>query len=102
MYKAVRPYGSQSLPVEQDENGALLVSVKDGFEQDENGALLVSVKDGFEQDADGALLVTVKGGYNEISDPKDPITVIYPSPASFSKYGATVAEEGVFTTDSDV
>jgi len=72
MYKAVRPYGSKSLPIEQDENGALLVTVKGG------------------------------GGGNEPSEPKEPTTVIYPSPASFSKHGATVAEEGVFTTADGV
>lgn len=88
MYKAVRPYGSQSLPIEQDENGSLLVTVKGGFEQDADGALVVSVKGG--------------GGGNEPSEPKDPLTVIYPSPASFSKNGATVAEEGTLTTDDGV
>lgn len=89
MYKAVRPYGSQSLPIEQDENGSLLVTVKEDINVD------------FDRDSPINVNV-VNGGGNEPSEPKDTLTTIYPSPASFSKHGATVAEDGVFTIDDDV
>lgn len=91
MYKAVRPYGSQSLPLKQDDDGSLLVTVKEGINVD------------FDRDSPINVNV-VSGGGNGGSEPTNPATttVIYPSPASFSKNGATVAEDGVFTVDDDV